>query len=205
LPRGTSNPRHNLWLSVPRRSVGVLWATAAARVSRLATTVCEHQLLVRKPVHRHHLFSSGFRCSVGGRSVLGCRLTPLADRPWRAELCDGLPADALRGASVRARGAFALALLCAASLRPRRRYDDLGAPPSGRVPAGLGRLLARCARAQYWDLLFGTLTRMTREQHDKIVFGVRELPRRDCLKPSAVMLTPWRIARAARTTAREAA
>jgi sterol desaturase/sphingolipid hydroxylase (fatty acid hydroxylase superfamily) len=56
-----------------------------------------------------------------------------------------------------------------------------------------------------WDRLFGTLTRMTREEHEKIVFGVRELPRRDCLKPSAMFLTPWRIARVARTTARKAA
>jgi sterol desaturase/sphingolipid hydroxylase (fatty acid hydroxylase superfamily) len=56
-----------------------------------------------------------------------------------------------------------------------------------------------------WDRLFGTLTRMTREEHEKIVFGVRELARRDCLKPSAMILTPWRIARVARTTARKVA
>jgi sterol desaturase/sphingolipid hydroxylase (fatty acid hydroxylase superfamily) len=57
-----------------------------------------------------------------------------------------------------------------------------------------------------WDRLFGTLTRMTREEHEKIVFGVRELPRRECLKPSAMLLTPWRIAaRVSPTTAREAA
>jgi sterol desaturase/sphingolipid hydroxylase (fatty acid hydroxylase superfamily) len=53
-----------------------------------------------------------------------------------------------------------------------------------------------------WDRLFGSFTRVTRTQHDRIVFGVRELPRRDCLKPSAMILTPWRIAR---TTAREMA
>jgi sterol desaturase/sphingolipid hydroxylase (fatty acid hydroxylase superfamily) len=47
-----------------------------------------------------------------------------------------------------------------------------------------------------WDRLFGTYTRLTRAQHDSIVFGVRELPRRDCLKPSAMLLTPWRITRA---------
>jgi sterol desaturase/sphingolipid hydroxylase (fatty acid hydroxylase superfamily) len=52
-----------------------------------------------------------------------------------------------------------------------------------------------------WDRLFGTITRMTREEHEKIVFGVRELPPRDCLKPSAMLLTPWRIARIARTAA----
>ena len=46
-----------------------------------------------------------------------------------------------------------------------------------------------------WDRLFKTYTRLTRAQHDRIVFGVRELPRRDCLKPSAMLLTPWRIHR----------
>jgi sterol desaturase/sphingolipid hydroxylase (fatty acid hydroxylase superfamily) len=53
-----------------------------------------------------------------------------------------------------------------------------------------------------WDRLFGTYIQITRAQHDSIVFGVRELPRRECLKPSAMMLTPWRIARIARTRAR---
>jgi sterol desaturase/sphingolipid hydroxylase (fatty acid hydroxylase superfamily) len=48
-----------------------------------------------------------------------------------------------------------------------------------------------------WDRLFRTYTRLTRAQHDSIVFGVRELPRRDCLKPSAMLLTPWRIPPAA--------
>jgi sterol desaturase/sphingolipid hydroxylase (fatty acid hydroxylase superfamily) len=56
-----------------------------------------------------------------------------------------------------------------------------------------------------WDKYFGTFTRISRAQHERIVFGVRELPRRDCLKPSAMFLTPWRIARAARIAAREAA
>ena len=39
---------------------------------------------------------------------------------------------------------------------------------------------------------------MTREEHEKIVFGVRELPRREALKPSAMFLTPWLLGRAAR-------
>src|SRR6516162_6544731 len=47
-----------------------------------------------------------------------------------------------------------------------------------------------------WDRLFRTYTRLTPAQHDGIVFGVPQLPRRDCLKPSAMLLTPWRIARA---------
>ena len=42
-----------------------------------------------------------------------------------------------------------------------------------------------------WDRLFGTYTVITRAQHDSIVFGVRELLRRECLRPSGMMLTPW--------------
>jgi len=56
-----------------------------------------------------------------------------------------------------------------------------------------------------WDRLFGTYVQINRAQRERLVFGVRELPARDCLKPSAIMLTPWRLARAARTAAREAA
>ncbi len=47
-----------------------------------------------------------------------------------------------------------------------------------------------------WDRLFGTYVRFSRAQQDRIVFGVRELPRRDCLKPSAMLLTPWTLSRA---------
>lgn len=46
-----------------------------------------------------------------------------------------------------------------------------------------------------WDRLFGTYARLPRSQVDRITFGVRELPRRDCLKPSAMLLTPWRLPR----------
>ena len=46
-----------------------------------------------------------------------------------------------------------------------------------------------------WDRLFGTYTRLTRAQHDSIVFGIPQLPQRDCLKPSAMLLTPWRLPR----------
>jgi sterol desaturase/sphingolipid hydroxylase (fatty acid hydroxylase superfamily) len=56
-----------------------------------------------------------------------------------------------------------------------------------------------------WDRLFGSFTRVTRAQHDSIVFGVRELPRRDGLKPTAMLLTPWRLGRIARTAARKVA
>jgi sterol desaturase/sphingolipid hydroxylase (fatty acid hydroxylase superfamily) len=56
-----------------------------------------------------------------------------------------------------------------------------------------------------WDRLFGTYTRISRAQHDRIVFGVRELPRRDGLKPTAMLLVPWRLGRIARTAARKVA
>jgi sterol desaturase/sphingolipid hydroxylase (fatty acid hydroxylase superfamily) len=48
-----------------------------------------------------------------------------------------------------------------------------------------------------WDRLFGTYTGLSRPQHERIIFGVRELPPRECLKPSAMLLTPWRISRVA--------
>jgi sterol desaturase/sphingolipid hydroxylase (fatty acid hydroxylase superfamily) len=47
-----------------------------------------------------------------------------------------------------------------------------------------------------WDRLFGTYAGLPRAQQDRIVFGVRELPRRECLKPSAMLLTPWLLSRA---------
>jgi sterol desaturase/sphingolipid hydroxylase (fatty acid hydroxylase superfamily) len=52
-----------------------------------------------------------------------------------------------------------------------------------------------------WDRLFGTLTQITGAQHQAMVFGVAELPRRDCLKPSAMLMTPWRLAHARRVAA----
>ena len=48
-----------------------------------------------------------------------------------------------------------------------------------------------------WDRLFGTYTGLSRLQHERIIFGVRELPPRECLKPSAMLVTPWRISRVA--------
>ena len=50
-----------------------------------------------------------------------------------------------------------------------------------------------------WDRLFGTYTWISRTQHERVIFGVRELRRPDCLRPSAMLLTPWRISRAAVT------
>ncbi len=47
-----------------------------------------------------------------------------------------------------------------------------------------------------WDRLFGTYLRLPRAQQEQLVFGVRDLPPRECLKPSAMLLTPWRIPRA---------
>jgi sterol desaturase/sphingolipid hydroxylase (fatty acid hydroxylase superfamily) len=47
-----------------------------------------------------------------------------------------------------------------------------------------------------WDRLFGTYTRLSRADLERLVFGVRELPRRDAVKPSAMLLTPWLLRRA---------
>jgi sterol desaturase/sphingolipid hydroxylase (fatty acid hydroxylase superfamily) len=47
-----------------------------------------------------------------------------------------------------------------------------------------------------WDRLFGTFLRLPRAQQERLVFGVSELPPRECLKPSAMLMTPWRIPRA---------
>lgn len=48
-----------------------------------------------------------------------------------------------------------------------------------------------------WDRLFGTLVGLSAAQHRAIVFGVDGLPGPDGLKPSAMLLTPWRLPRAA--------
>jgi sterol desaturase/sphingolipid hydroxylase (fatty acid hydroxylase superfamily) len=47
-----------------------------------------------------------------------------------------------------------------------------------------------------WDRLFGTYIRLPRARQEQLVFGVSELQPRDCLKPSAMLMTPWRIPRA---------
>jgi sterol desaturase/sphingolipid hydroxylase (fatty acid hydroxylase superfamily) len=46
-----------------------------------------------------------------------------------------------------------------------------------------------------WDRLFGTYARLPREQRQRIVFGVADLPRGDGVRPTAMLLTPWRLTR----------
>jgi sterol desaturase/sphingolipid hydroxylase (fatty acid hydroxylase superfamily) len=46
-----------------------------------------------------------------------------------------------------------------------------------------------------WDRMFGTYVTIPRARQDEIVFGVADLPRRDCVKPSAMLLTPWLLGR----------
>jgi hypothetical protein len=36
---------------------------------------------------------------------------------------------------------------------------------------------------------------LTQSQHEAIIFGVADLPRRDCLKPSTMLKTPWLLPR----------
>jgi len=47
-----------------------------------------------------------------------------------------------------------------------------------------------------WDRIFGTLAPPSRARQDALTFGVRELSQRDCLRLSAMFLTPWRLGRA---------
>ena len=47
-----------------------------------------------------------------------------------------------------------------------------------------------------WDRLFGTLIRVPRARQDRIVFGVADLPRRDGIKPTMMLMTPWLLGRA---------
>ena len=48
--------------------------------------------------------------------------------------------------------------------------------------------------------MFGTYVRLPREQLDRLTFGVATLPRPDGIKPAAMLLTPWRLGRAAART-----
>ncbi|MGA8758298.1 MAG: sterol desaturase family protein [Stellaceae bacterium] len=49
-----------------------------------------------------------------------------------------------------------------------------------------------------WDRLFGTLMQLPRARQDRIVYGVADLPRRDGIKPSTMLMTPWLLGRAIR-------
>ncbi len=57
----------------------------------------------------------------------------------------------------------------------------------------------------FWDRLFGTYAQLSPAQQHRIVFGVAELPRRDALAPTAMLLTPWLIHRGLINRARHAA
>jgi sterol desaturase/sphingolipid hydroxylase (fatty acid hydroxylase superfamily) len=59
----------------------------------------------------------------------------------------------------------------------------------GEANANYGAVLS------IWDRLFGSSTRISRAAHDHIVFGIRDLPARACLRPLAMLRTPWLIPR----------
>ena len=46
-----------------------------------------------------------------------------------------------------------------------------------------------------WDRLFGTYVLIARARHREIVFGLRDMPARDCLAPARMVLTPWLLPR----------
>jgi sterol desaturase/sphingolipid hydroxylase (fatty acid hydroxylase superfamily) len=60
-----------------------------------------------------------------------------------------------------------------------------------QVNANFGAVLS------IWDRVFGTHAKLLRAEQDELVFGVRELPPADALKPSAMIMTPWLLRRAA--------
>jgi sterol desaturase/sphingolipid hydroxylase (fatty acid hydroxylase superfamily) len=47
-----------------------------------------------------------------------------------------------------------------------------------------------------WDRFFKTFTPALRARQDVLTFGIRELPQRDCLRLSALLLIPWMLRRA---------
>jgi sterol desaturase/sphingolipid hydroxylase (fatty acid hydroxylase superfamily) len=47
-----------------------------------------------------------------------------------------------------------------------------------------------------WDRLFGTYLRRSWSEHNQIVFGVGSLTPRECLRPLAMIQTPWVLSRA---------
>ncbi len=66
---------------------------------------------------------------------------------------------------------------------PRSRRSEYRRAEFSRVNWNYGAVLS------IWDRLFGTYRSLSRAQCGRLVFGVRDLPRRECLKPSAMLLT----------------
>ena len=120
---------------------------------------------------------------------------------WLAVILLGIPASLVLAYGL---AAFAIEALQHGNIRLPERLERCLQPllvtvDMHRIHHSVSFAQASCNYAtvfSVWDRLFGTYTRLTQAQHDRIVFGVRELPRRDCLKPSAMLLTPWRIHRA---------
>jgi hypothetical protein len=44
-----------------------------------------------------------------------------------------------------------------------------------------------------WDRLFGTYASIPHREHDRLVFGVSELPRGEACRPLAMLMTPLRL------------
>jgi sterol desaturase/sphingolipid hydroxylase (fatty acid hydroxylase superfamily) len=120
---------------------------------------------------------------------------------WVTVILLGIPAT---GALAYGLTAFAIEAVQHGNIRLPQRFDRwlqslLVTVDMHRIHHSVSFAQGSCNYAtvfSIWDRLFGTYTRLTRAQHDNIVFGVSELPRRDCLKPSAMLLTPWRLGRA---------
>jgi sterol desaturase/sphingolipid hydroxylase (fatty acid hydroxylase superfamily) len=120
---------------------------------------------------------------------------------WLAILVLGIPAVVV---SSHAASVFAAAALTHGNISLPERLERLLRPVVITVDLHLVHHSIEFSRENWnygavlsiWDRLFGTYSQISRAQRERLVFGVRELPARQCLKFSAMMLTPWRLARA---------
>ncbi len=149
---GAPDVHHPPWQPVLHRGLGILAASAAARVPCTAAARRQYRFLAGQPASRG--FSSR-AVDTGATAVRGGIRHPLpalAACQYRAELRGWVSAarpNPLPGTSVRACSAVPVAISRAASFGPRCRRDDGAAPPSDRVHTRLDVLLAHGHHPRY--------------------------------------------------------
>jgi sterol desaturase/sphingolipid hydroxylase (fatty acid hydroxylase superfamily) len=136
---------------------------------------------------RHHPIEYLLASAVYWLAVL------VLDIPAVAALVHGLTVFALAAVQ---HGNIRLPQVLERSLQPILMTTDLHrvhhSVAPGHADANYGAVLS------VWDRLFGTHVAIARAQQDEIVFGVADLPRRECTRPAPMLLTPWLIGRARR-------
>ena len=129
---------------------------------------------------------------------------------WAAVLALGIPAIVVMSHAL---AVFALAALTHGNIRLPRWLERVLQPVVITLDLHLVHHSIAYAEANanfgavfsFWDRLFGTFVQLPQARQDALVFGVAELPPGDCLRPSAMLLTPWSLARAMRAAAPAAA